>query len=529
MIEGNNPYQVEINKNLPRLLSLFDNDPSSKSYGLGDRYHWAWGLIDFANGTFQGAVHGLSLLWKSGLWPYDSDEETFLKRIDSIFQGTKEITRKNGSLEEAFPNEGSYCVTALVAFDSLCAIHYLENQVDTNKKSDWLSIIEPLIVYLIENDESHAFISNHLATAAAALYRWHQFKGCPLSLKKADTLLKKIIDNQSEEGWYLEYEGPDPGYQSLCTYYLSDVYLITNKLDLLASLKKSADFLSHFLHPDGSFGGTYGSRSTRFYYPGGVVSLSNKINSFNQMKGILEDSILNNLVVNLSSIDEPNLIPLFNSYVRSSVNFEKNNKTTALQQETYRYNNPRQLYYPEAGIYIDYGLNHKTIISTYKGGVVYHFSSKNTLIDSGVLLKNNKGKFASSQNYNKKNIIEINEDENFLIIRSKLTSFTKSLPNIYQFLLIRIMSLTLFRSTMIREFVKKVLVRFLITGKKYWSVELERKIKLGENLKIIDNLIDHGKATSFVKIDSPSEFVSFHMASKGYWQVQDETKNDTKV
>ena len=59
MIEGNNRYQVEINKNLPRLLSLFDNDPSSKSYGLGDRYHWAWGLIDFANGTFQGAVHGL--------------------------------------------------------------------------------------------------------------------------------------------------------------------------------------------------------------------------------------------------------------------------------------------------------------------------------------------------------------------------------------------------------------------------------------------------------------------------------------
>ena len=61
---SSNPYLKEIRANLPRLLSLFDNDRTSFSYGIGDRYHWAWGLIDFGNGTFQ----ELRMVWHvSGL------------------------------------------------------------------------------------------------------------------------------------------------------------------------------------------------------------------------------------------------------------------------------------------------------------------------------------------------------------------------------------------------------------------------------------------------------------------------------
>ena len=65
-----NYFIDEININLPRILSVFDVDPTNKSYGLGDRFHWAWSLIDFGNGTFQGAAHGFARLWKAGLWPY---------------------------------------------------------------------------------------------------------------------------------------------------------------------------------------------------------------------------------------------------------------------------------------------------------------------------------------------------------------------------------------------------------------------------------------------------------------------------
>ena len=53
-------------------------------------------------------------------------KNSFITRIQSIFAGTKSITRKDGSLEEAFPNEGSYCVTALVAFDFLVTLDLLK-------------------------------------------------------------------------------------------------------------------------------------------------------------------------------------------------------------------------------------------------------------------------------------------------------------------------------------------------------------------------------------------------------------------
>ena len=107
-----NVYIKEIHLNLPRILSLFDTDRTSKSYGIGDRFHWAWGIIDFANATFQSAAFGMAKLWKNNLWPYETDNSLFFDRIDSIFCGTKFLTKKDGSLEEAFPNEGSYCVTA---------------------------------------------------------------------------------------------------------------------------------------------------------------------------------------------------------------------------------------------------------------------------------------------------------------------------------------------------------------------------------------------------------------------------------
>ena len=57
----------------------FDNDQTSLSYGMGDRYHWAWGLIDFGNGTFQGAAHGLAASGPQDFGPTQPPEVYFWK------------------------------------------------------------------------------------------------------------------------------------------------------------------------------------------------------------------------------------------------------------------------------------------------------------------------------------------------------------------------------------------------------------------------------------------------------------------
>ncbi len=128
-----------------------------------------------------------------------------------------------------------------------------------------------------DNDETHAFISNHLATGAAALDRWSVLTNCEASRRASTSLIDRILSRQHSEGWYVEYQGFDAGYQSLATYYLADIATRSRVPGLGESLERSVEFVSHCVHPDGSFGGYYGSRNTRFYVPGGFHLLASDI------------------------------------------------------------------------------------------------------------------------------------------------------------------------------------------------------------------------------------------------------------
>lgn len=520
----NNIYYDEICKNLPRVLSLFDTDFTSTSYGTGDRYYWAWGLTDFGNGTFQGVANGLSRLWISGLWPFDSTEEIFIKRIDSLFHGTQKLTQKDGSLEEAFPNEGSYCVTALVAFDLLVTIDLLAPIIDRGKKQEWLSTVEPMVQFLIKSDETHAFISNHLATAAAALFRWYEVtRQDSGASSKGELLISRILKNQSKEGWFKEYEGADPGYQSLCTYYLADLHLNQKYLNLFAPLSKSLEFLWHFAHPDGSFGGYYGSRSTRFYNPGGVLALREEIPEANALSSFMSHSIKDSRVVSLSSMDEPNLVPMFNSFAWSASLVKRSvaDELSLTKEANLPCDdpNPFRKNFSEAGLLIDRGRDYYSIINYKKGGVVQHYvDHKLDFVDTGAVFKNSHGKFGSNQTFDENLKYEVGEKK--VEIHNQVVEMPKKLPSPLQFLLLRLSCLTIFRSSIIREFTKRFLVKSLITKPKQWPVWNQRKISLGKELVVEDK---HQEVQGFKKLESAKPFVPIHMASKGYWQIQDES------
>ena len=515
---ANNPYLDQIESTLPRILSLIDTDITSSSYGMADRFHWAWGLVDFPNGTFQGVVHGMARLWTSGLWPYPINESLFIRRIDSVFLATGRITRRDGSLEEAFPNEGSYCVTALVAFDLLCALDVLKNTISDEMQRRGLEIIRPLIGYLVRRDETHAVISNHLATALAALVRWYQITNDEGSLKKAEILRDFILEHQSLDGWFEEYDGADPGYQSLCVYYLADVHLQRPDWDLLEPLRRSFEFLWHFAHPDGSFGGLYGSRCTRFYYPSGALALANEIPEAAALSKYMEASIISQTVITLKAIDEPNLGPMFNSYVWAASLYNGNSRTVIKTNLPAITNKPFQRFFPHSGLFVDRGKQHYSIIATKKGGVVYHFIDKNlNILNPGVVIKNGRGHFGSSQTLSQHSKISKKTDK--IIINSPIIKMPKDRPGPYQFIILRILSVTFFRVSFIREFIKRNLVKLLITRKKIWPCSNTRIIFVGQNLYIEDDTI---LSNGYETLNNVSSFVPIHMASQGYWQIQDE-------
>jgi hypothetical protein len=65
-----------------------------------------------------------------------------------------------------------------------------------------------------------------------------------------------------------------------------------------------------------------------------------------------------------------------------------------------------------------------------------------------------------------------------------------------------------------------MLVRLLITGQHKINRLNVRTITLGPDLVIEDEQL--GGDRNFVRVDSNRNFSAIHMASQGYWQIQDD-------
>jgi len=514
------PYHAQVLAVLPRVLAMLDTDATSDSYGVADRVYWAWGLSDFGNGTFQGAAHGLARLWRHGLWPYPTSREAFLRRIDALFRGTRQLTRGDGSLEEAFPREGSFCVTALVAFDLMCALELLDDQLDGLRRQHWRATIAPLIDYLCVADETHAIISNHLATAVAALVRWQRQEGDGRAERRAGILLQRILQHQSDEGWFREYDGADPAYQSLCLYYLADVHLRRPDLALDQPLQRACTFLSHFVHPDGSFGGIYGSRCVRFFVPAGFLALAPAQPQAAAIARRMAASIAQRRVVTLDTLDDLNLIPFFNAYCWSAVlagsPLPPDAPTLPCDGAPFRRS------FPSAGLLVDRGMQHYTIINTLRGGIVQHYAHDHQRIDAGVILRDRAGRCGSTQGQDPDASVVL--DEHGVTISTRFSAMPRALPQPWHTLVLRLLALTLFRHRAVREWVKRQIVARVITGVRLWPARHRRRIIFGAALVIED----HTSAPPGYTVAAPTHpFVAIHMASQGYWQIQDEHTADT--
>jgi len=513
------PCLQQVHAVLPRLLALFDRDRLGPTYGQGDRMHWAWKLKDFGNGTFQGAAHGLARLLAGGLLPAGYSDALVLGRIGAMFDGARALTRRNGSLEEAFPYESSFCVTALVAHDLLSAIELLGERLHPGQRAHCLGVVRPMIGFLHRAEETHAFISNHLATAAAALYRWSALTGEPGETRGAE-LLRRILHEASAEGWLREYQGADPGYQSLCLQYLADLHRARPDLGLREYLERAFRFLWHFAHPDGSFGGLYGSRNTRFYYPAAAL-LVDGIPEAAALALRMRRSIAELRTVTLASMDDANLIPMFNSYCWAAALEEKYAHGTARQQLPCDSDGAWRRVFPGAGLLVDRGKSHYTIVSWHKGGVCCHFPSGGSPVtDPGVAARAADGRIYSTQGYDAGNGVHIENDR--IEIRARFSEMRRQLPCPWKFIVLRALNVSVMRFTPFRERIKQALVRLLITGGRTLSGHNRRVIAFGERISISDESEDIPAGLS--RIEPANVFSAIHMASQGYWQAQDDSE-----
>lgn len=496
-----------------RLHSQQDRNPYSSSLGCWDRRFWAWKLIDFPESTFQCNVYPLTLLLgiKESLFYENS------KTLDTIKRGLVyacKIQHSNGSFDQAFPYEQSFGATAFLLHSLLGSYQKLASELGLQEKKEITDCLERASSFLCRETEKHGFISNHLAGASLALleagryFDRTEFKVC------SDRLLDRVIKNQSEEGWFMEYAGADPGYQTLCLQYLAEINVLKPSTALEKSLHRALDFIQWFVHPDGSFGGKYGSRRTSIFYPAGFAMLSDQYPLAKSIYNYMLQSILQGRTPTTDIMDMGNLSPLLSSYIGALMVNSVQNDNGCLSLPHAWENAVHD--FPEAGLHIRGNPNYYAIVGSSNGGTVKVFDKINRCLredDSGYV-----GKIGQKLITTQKTLLgrKCDFSDTSVSLSTHFYSLIRQTPSPFLFLMFRIVNLTISRMISIGNWLKFRLAQWLIGQKVSWPLILERKIIFESEQLVVEDLLHNPRRLSLQWLEYGNSFNSIHMASAGY-------------
>ena len=328
-------YRAAILAEVPRVLGLMDREPYSPTLGCCDRVYWAWKFTDFPGARFQEALCVLGFLYATdfeGNSYYNNSG--LLKWIESGLRYWTSIQYPDGSFDEAYPYERSLAATAFTTFYVGEALNFIGNALPADVREQTRATMGKAGAWLCRNNETHGFLSNHLAAAAAALLHVYRETGDEPFAERSRYFIQRILSHQSDEGWYDEYGSADPGYQTHGSFYLARYWQQTQDQTLLDSLDRATDFLARFVHPDGSIGGEYASRNTQTYYPAAFEMLATRSSAAAWVAEYMRPTVFSGSAADLRGVDVYNYFPFLNNMVFAYTSSKANTgqPTTAAEE-----------------------------------------------------------------------------------------------------------------------------------------------------------------------------------------------------
>jgi hypothetical protein len=280
-------YSDEALRFLPRLFQMVDRNLYSPTYGSFDRSYWHYRTMDFPCGMYQEFTLPLALAFSQ---PFEDNPYLGVERVRELALAGVDFARRSahpdGTCDDYFPYEQA--MGALVFSTYACTEAYLllglkdERMVEFFKKrGDHLAA---------ENETGQ--LTNHQAFAALAAYNIFMITGEEKYRRVSEERQRLALSWQNKaEGWFQEYEGADPGYHTCTIDFLAKLYQKNKDESLIPPLVKAVEFAWHFMHPDGSYAGEYGSRNTYHFYPHGFEVMSR----FTDKAGQIADAFLRGL------------------------------------------------------------------------------------------------------------------------------------------------------------------------------------------------------------------------------------------
>ncbi len=484
-------YLYPILNNAQRLLGFLNRNISSSTYGCFDRDYWHYNIVDFSCARKQEAVLTLTLLYL-----INCKDNVFYQRdeiLEYIFAGMNfwcQIQNRNGSFNEWYPNENSFVVTAFSSYAVSESLLLLGEKVPVDIRQKVINALAKAGLWLSRRDETR--VMNQQAGAVIALYNIFLLTEDVRFSEASNDKVNILKDRQSDEGWFIEYGGPDIGYLSLAIDYLYKYYKKTKDVRVAEMVKKATGFIKHFIQPDLKAGGEYGSRNTEYLIPHGFELLSRENEDACFVASTIRKSILDT-----SSF--PNLFDdryfTYVGYTWLQAYLDANPDLGSIEENIKRhFGTPFKRFFPESGLLIINDPEKHIIVNTKKGGTFRLFDKriKKAYSDSGILVRSSDGWYTAGWLSNPERVI--NEDS--LTIKGKMWMISDKTLSPFKNILLRLFQMVFGRSTVISLWVKERLRDVLITKTKASSISFMRNIVFkdhGEGLITVRDFVNADK------------------------------------
>lgn len=515
-------YAAMILEQSQRALSLMDRDSMSPTAGCCDRAYWAWKFVDFPGARFQEALCALSFLYATRIDgnPYFQNTR-LLEWIGLGLRFWSSIQRRDGSFDEAYPFERSLAATAFTTFYVGEALEFLGDDLSSELRERTQETMRRAGRWLSRNDETHGFLSNHLAAAAAALHHVYRVSRDKSFANRSRYFLDKILERQSSEGWYEEYGGADPGYQTHGSFYLARIWQFTRDEQLMKSLSHSMAFLAHFAHPDGSLGGEYASRNTQTYYPAAFEMFASVDPVAAWIAETMRPSVVSGAAAGLRCIDAQNYFPCLNNLVFAYLATKVQRIAPGLDESASR---PGLVWFPKAGLARVRRESFDAYVGTSKGGVIKIFDrARRKLVysDCGYIGRLNNGRLISTQYQDHARKVRVEADR--VEVEGVFLEVSRPTMTPLRFTAFRLFTLSLGRLAGLGRWLKRRLVKALIHDQRAARIEFKRVITFDDaGVSVCDKLSgpDGPDGEDGERVESlrwSESFTTIHMGSSRYF------------
>ncbi len=292
---------LEAIRQVPRAIGLADRDPAGRTYGCADRYFWHYKFHDFPNARFQetSELFARAFLFRHPSNPFAGKEHVRDWAIAAV-RFWERMARSDGSFDEAYPYERSFCATAFSAMHAVKTLLLLSEKPSSNLRTvgQWLAF----------HDSPDT--ANQRSASAAALALIGVIEGSDMFGRSAGRRAAALWEEQTRLGYFNEYGGKDIGYTSITLSALAVYAAASGDAESAARIKSAVTELSTSIRPDGRYDYGDQSRATRFLYPFALARAGDAALS-NVARGVTEDSILKP-----SWMDDRYMIPFAVDYLR---------------------------------------------------------------------------------------------------------------------------------------------------------------------------------------------------------------------